>query len=404
VLSGKFENNLSGAIRFLLAAPILTLGLAFAPVRAAAVPAEELKALRSKLEALKQDIARGEDSRSEAADSLKSSEQAISEANRRLLELGAAKAELDAHLTELGERRRALESRLAQQQRLASRLIYQQYTTKPAGPFELLANGQDPNAVARSVVYFSYIALARKSILDGLSMDRAALQALAEESAQRLKELAVIHHEQAAEATRLESERNNRKQVLAKISTQIERQRREAGALEGDARRLTKLVEDLAKLLAARKPPAKKPTNERAPEPRAEGTAFQQLKGRLHPPVRGELVGRFGSPRSDSGLSWRGLFIKAPAGREVRAVAAGRIVFADWLRGFGNLLILDHGDGFMSLYGNNESLIGRIGDLVRGGDTVATVGSSGGNTATGLYFELRHQGKAFDPSSWVNFK
>jgi septal ring factor EnvC (AmiA/AmiB activator) len=121
-------------------------------------------------------------------------------------------------------------------------------------------------------------------------------------------------------------------------------------------------------------------------------------------PVRGELVGRFGSPRSDSGLTWRGLFIQAPAGREVKAVAPGRIVFADWLRGFGNLLILDHGDGFMSLYGNNEALLGSLGDSVRGGEAVATVGASGGNTATGLYFELRHQGKPFDPLGWLNLE
>ncbi len=157
-------------------------------------------------------------------------------------------------------------------------------------------------------------------------------------------------------------------------------------------------------MLAQRKPPARAPAKERAPEPQVEGSAFQQLKGRLHVPLRGELVGRFGSPRSDSGLSWRGIFIQAPAGRDVRAVAAGRVVFADWLRGFGNLLILDHGDGFMSLYGNNEAVLGRLGDPVRSGDTVATTGSSGGNTATGLYFELRYQGKPFDPLGWMNLK
>jgi septal ring factor EnvC (AmiA/AmiB activator) len=98
------------------------------------------------------------------------------------------------------------------------------------------------------------------------------------------------------------------------------------------------------------------------------------------------------------------LFIQAPTGREVKAVAPGRVVFADWLRGFGNLLILDHGDGFMSLYGNNETLIGRIGEPVRGGDTVAIVGASGGNTVSGLYFELRHQGRPFDPLGWLNLK
>jgi murein hydrolase activator len=120
--------------------------------------------------------------------------------------------------------------------------------------------------------------------------------------------------------------------------------------------------------------------------------------------VRGELRNRFGSPREGSGLLWKGLFIAAPAGHEVKAIAAGRVVFADWLRGFGNLLIIDHGDGYMSLYGNNESLYKQVGTATRGGETVAVVGNSGGNTDSGLYFEIRHQGKAFDPLGWVNLK
>jgi septal ring factor EnvC (AmiA/AmiB activator) len=140
---------------------------------------------------------------------------------------------------------------------------------------------------------------------------------------------------------------------------------------------------------------------ERVPDASLDGTPFQQLKGRLQLPVRGELTGRYGSPRSDTGLSWRGLFIQGPAGQEVKAIAAGQVVFADWLRGFGNLLIIDHGEGYMSLYGNNESLVRRVGEKVRGGDAVATVGSSGGNATSGLYFELRHQGKPFDPLGWV---
>jgi len=375
---------------------------------AAPAPGEELKTLRAKLEALKRDIARSEDSRSEAVDALKSSEQAISEANRRLGELAASKQESDARLEHLGAQREALETRLGKQQALARRLIYQQYTSGPAGSLQVLASGQSPNDVARMSVYLGYIASARRTVLDGLRKDVDALRAITEESVRRQHELAGIEEQQLAERKRLDEERKNRKQVLAAVSAQIERQRREAGALARDERRLTKLVEDLAKLLAARKPAPRAPTARPTPEPSprsAQGNSlFEQLKGRLQLPVRGELSGRFGSPRSDSGLSWRGLFIQAPAGREVRAVAPGRIVFADWLRGFGNLLILDHGDGFMSLYGNNEALIGRIGDPVRSGDTVATVGSSGGNATTGLYFELRHQGKPFDPMGWITLK
>jgi len=394
-------------IRCLIA---FALAIAAAGASGAAPPGDELKALRAKLEALKRDIAKGEDSRNEAADQLKASEQAISEASRRLAELAAERRDADQRLTEIGTRIRALESHLADQQGLAARLIHKQYTAKPSGPFALIASGQDPNEIARTLVYLGYVAQARRGLLDGLKSDRDALQALHEEAAKRRQEIAAIHAGQTAETKRLEAERLNRKTMLAKISSQLDRQRREVGTLQRDERRLARLVEELTRMLAARKPPAParvpQPARERPSDaqPQAEGTAFQQLKGRLLAPIKGELVGRFGSPRSDSGLSWRGLFIQAPAGRDVKAVAAGRVVFADWLRGFGNLLILDHGDGFMSLYGNNETLLGRLGDPVRAGDTVATTGSSGGNTSTGLYFELRHQGKPFDPAGWINLK
>jgi len=405
-----------------LGGAVLLVLLATPAAGAASAPNEELKALRGKLESLKRDIARGESSRTEAADALKASESAISTSNRKLAELTAAKGEVDQQLDALEAKRKAVDQRLAKQRELAARLVYQQYTAPPAGALQALASGKNPNEIARTSVYLDYIARARRQILDGLHKDGETLRALGEETAQRQAELAAIQQEQMAERKRLDVERTNHKQVLAGIADKIARQRKEAGALERDEKRLTKLVQDLARLLAARKPPPAPPARAPAAPPTigfapsappppsapprsASGdTPFEQAKGRLQIPVRGELIGRFGSPRSDSGMSWRGLFIQAPAGREVKAVAAGRIVFADWLRGFGNLLILDHGDGFMSLYGNNEALIGRIGDPVKSGDTVATVGSSGGNTVSGLYFELRHQGRPFDPLGWLNLK
>ena len=129
--------------------------------------------------------------------------------------------------------------------------------------------------------------------------------------------------------------------------------------------------------------------------------AFASLKGRLALPVRGELTNRYGAPREESGSTWKGLFIRSVSGETVHAVADGRVVYADWLRGFGNLLILDHGTGYMSLYANNEGLLRKVGERVRGGDPVSTVGASGGQADSGLYFELRRDGKTFDPLRWV---
>jgi septal ring factor EnvC (AmiA/AmiB activator) len=130
--------------------------------------------------------------------------------------------------------------------------------------------------------------------------------------------------------------------------------------------------------------------------------AFEALKGKLRLPVRGELLGRFGTPREEPGSTWKGLFIKAASGEVVKAVADGLVVYADWLRGFGNLLILDHGKGFMSLYAYNDGLLRQVGERVRAGDSIAAVGASGGAADSGLYFELRRDGKPFDPMPWVS--
>ena len=144
--------------------------------------------------------------------------------------------------------------------------------------------------------------------------------------------------------------------------------------------------------------------NNKLPDASIQGRLFASLKGDLNLPVRGELVSRFGSPRSGKNITWKGLFIRSPNGKAVKAIASGRIVFADWFRGFGNLMIIDHGNSYMSLYGNNEAIYKQVGEVIRSGDTIATVGSSGGNLDSGLYFELRYKGKPFDPLSWVKIE
>ena len=139
-----------------------------------------------------------------------------------------------------------------------------------------------------------------------------------------------------------------------------------------------------------------------APAPAAPEGAFASLRGQLRTPVAGRIVAKFGSKRGD-GPNWKGVFIHASEGADIKAVAGGRVVFAEWLRGFGNLIIVDHGGQYMSIYGYNQSLLKRAGDAVKSGDSIASAGNSGGNEESGLYFELRHQGRAFDPAGWVKF-
>jgi len=140
------------------------------------------------------------------------------------------------------------------------------------------------------------------------------------------------------------------------------------------------------------------------PEVGALAGPFSGLRGKLRLPVRGELVGLFGAPREEGPAGKKGVFIRAREGQPVLAVAAGQVVYAEWMRGYGNLLIVDHGEAYLSIYANNESLLKQTGDPVAAGEIVATVGASGGNEQSGLYFELRHLGKAFDPLRWVVLK
>jgi septal ring factor EnvC (AmiA/AmiB activator) len=143
---------------------------------------------------------------------------------------------------------------------------------------------------------------------------------------------------------------------------------------------------------------------EAVPEAGGGAGPFARLRGLLRLPVRGELIGRFGTPRERGGAGAKGVFIRAAEGDPVRAVAPGRVVYADWMRGLGNLLIVDHGESYLSIYANNEALLKRPGEAVAAGEAIATVGASGGNEETGLYFELRHLGQAFDPLRWVQLK
>ena len=135
--------------------------------------------------------------------------------------------------------------------------------------------------------------------------------------------------------------------------------------------------------------------------PPPDGAAFASQHGKLKLPVKGELLATFGAKRAD-GPNWKGVFIKAAEGAEVRSAGAGEVIFADWMRGFGNLIIVDHGGQYMSIYGNNQAVLKRPGDRVKAGDIIATVGNSGGNEQSGLYFEMRHQGRAIDPLTWMN--
>jgi septal ring factor EnvC (AmiA/AmiB activator) len=369
-------------------------------------PKDRLKEIRDRIETLKKQLTESESSKAEAADALKDSERAVSETGRKLYQISGQRREINTALSRLQVRIGALESNIADEQDVVSRLLYQQYAGGQSDAIKLVLNGEDPNEIARQLHYLSYVSRARAELLGSLRDNLADLERLTAETRRKSAELHALQGDEIRQMRRLEREKAQRQEVYAKVSDDIEQSRKQLSTLKRDEERLSQLIERLARE-AARKNKKKRGkgiTNQALPNADTGSGPFRRLKGKLRLPVIGELMNRFGSPREDSGLSWRGLFISAKPGREVKAVAAGRVVYADWLRGFGNLLILDHGDGYMSLYGDNESLFRQVGDDIKAGDTIGATGNSGGNPDSGLYFELRFQGKPFDPIPWVTLK
>jgi septal ring factor EnvC (AmiA/AmiB activator) len=384
------------------------VALAVAALAGADNPADDLEDLRSRIQRLQQQLAESEESKSDAADALRESERAISQTNRRLFELAAEQRSVRNQIGRLQARQAELAASVNAQQELLANQLYQQYLRGHSEPLRLLLSLQDPGELARRVHYLSYVHRARTERIAGLRADLAELEDVSARTRARERDLERVQADQARQRAQLARERREHQAVLLKVSREVTRQRREIGTLKRDEERLRRLVQRLAQELAPRtRAPARREAprlrNERLPEGGPSGP-FRQLKGSLRLPVRGELANRFGSLRKDGGLPWKGLLIRAPAGEEVRAIAQGRVVFADWLRGFGNLLILDHGDGYLSLYAYNEALLKEVGDGVAGGEPIGAVGSSGGSAETGLYFEIRYQGQPIDPLTWVALK
>ena len=364
---------------------------------------QELRELRGRLEKLQADLAAAEKSSGEAAGQLRESGRAVSEAHRTLFALSQERRGIESRLAELAAREREVRAGAAEQERLAERMLRIQHRQGAPDRLRLALEGRDAATVARHLEYYNYIQRSRAAVIGELRRRGEEIAELAREAALRREELARNEAESGAQARALERERAQRAAVVARLADEVARNRREIGRLKRDEERLARLVQDIARALAARPAEGGKPrgrTVDEVADASAAARAFASLRGRLKLPVRGELANRFGAAR-EAGTSWKGLFIRAITGETVHAVADGRVVYADWLRGFGNLLIVDHGQGFMSLYAYNEGLLRQVGDRVRAGDPVAQVGNSGESADSGLYFELRRDGKPFDPMRWV---
>lgn len=413
---------------------------------------QERTELRRKLDDLKADIAKTEQARGHAADALATSEQAISNANRKLRELAAEQQRTQQRLQALSQDLRQLESTVTQQRKRLAQMLREQYRAGQEDRLRLLLSGDNPNRIARELRYLGYVSAEQVKAIEKLQQDIAAVEANKADVEEARAELDDIAAEQREQKALLEKEKRKRKVLVAQLSDKLSAQRKQAGNLVRDEARLSSLVDRLAVLIAQQRKAEEEEARRRArakaaaaerekalaeksraddkgrtsasnkpatqakpadrvadrvadtppePPPPPDGNAFAAMRGKGKLPVKGELAASFGAKRAD-GPNWKGIFIKAGEGSEVHAAGAGEVIFADWMRGFGNLMIVDHGGQYMSIYGNNQSLLKRPGDRVKAGDVIATVGNSGGNEHSGLYFELRHQGRAIDPLAWLN--
>ena len=367
---------------------------------------EDLAALRAKINSLKTELEERESDRREARDALRASETAISSANRELHAQEAAAKAASAAIGQIGAKRSQQERALESQQEALGRLLAARAVAAQAGGapdfVRLALSGEDLTDTARKLHYLGYVSRESARLIDTQRAGLAELARLKQASEDKARELAALETASRSGREQLLRERREQRRVLDRLAGEIRDTKKKMKAMVADESRLSRLIEEIGKLLVAR-PGAGYGRVTAVPDPGAGSVSvpFSTLKGSLRLPVRGELVGRYGTQRTAGTASAKGVFIRAPGGEAVRAVATGRVVYADWMRGFGNLLIVDHGDAFLSVYGNNESLLKQTGDAVTLGEAVATVGQSGGNEETGLYFELRHLGRPFDPLSWV---
>ncbi len=347
----------------------------------------ELEDVRERISELKQSMDASAAERDRLTADLQDTEVAISERRLRLNEIEREqryttnkKQQLDADLAEREAHLNEESVALAAQVRAA-------YMSGSQEKIRLLLNQRDPATLGRLMAYYRYLNDYRAENITAVieqirELDELRSQIAAEEA--RLLELVSTRY---AELTRLNESQENRAVLLASLKKRIASESQEVERLAAQENDLTRLIAELTSILSD--------------YPISSEQPFSEHKGKLTWPVAGTLLHDFGQPRVGGQIKWNGVVLAAPRGREVRVIYHGRIAFADWLAGMGLLVIVDHGEGYMTLYGYNETILKNAGDWVAPGDVIATVGESGGQSQASLYFELRRGTRPVNPRQWI---
>jgi septal ring factor EnvC (AmiA/AmiB activator) len=401
----------------------------------------ELKDIERRLGDLQRDVEKTEALQTEATRAVAEVEREVSKATRALRQVMSEHAEAGRQLTELETTQHELEEHIAARQNELAEWLRRNYMAGAANDIAALLAARDPNQFVRDTYYIERLGRARFELIEELRADLRLKTERAQQISTHRTTLARIEDDRRKRQAKQEEAYTRRRETLEKIETTLKTQRERMIALKADEERLTQVVNTLVQRAAEAEKRAAAAKRERAnaqararqnsvadkgilehssnpgrttepvvgkvrevPERTSGSTDFAQLRGKLNFPVAGELLGKFGAPRAGQGTVWRGVFIRAASGTEVRAVSSGAVVYSNWLRGYGNLLIVDHGSGYLSIYGNNDALYKEAGATVRTGEAIASVGASGSEPESGVYFEIRHRGQAIDPMQWVKLK
>jgi len=384
-----------GAVRplsKLFAVATMPFWLALAQAQQPASPddtAAQLGALADEIQAIQQKLDAQEKERSTLQQALREAELQISKSDQRLAEVMQAREALQQQLTQLDNQRTRL--LVAQRGRtdIIEQGIQQLWAVQQGGGLRVWLGDQDPQKVARHLAYLERIVEDQQVIIAEYQQALLAIGENRKAAADTQSQLD-IQRETLADAQRaLADQQAVRQQAIADISATLQTDQQRLAELERDQVRLNALlgeIQDVAVRSENLSPANLQP--------------FADTRGTLAMPVNGAPANRFGE-RRNAEIRWRGWLISAEQGEPVKAVHGGRVIYSDWLRGQGLLVVIDHGDGWLSLYARNHSLLRRVGDRVKSGDLVARAGASGGSEASGLYFEIRRDGKPVDPADWI---
>ncbi len=367
----------------LLAAPCMA---GDAPVDSAE-QRENLQQLRQRIAGLQGKMSEAQGARSGLTGQLQETEQEIGKLARRLRVLASRMKRQRQHLDELGALADAQQQALKKQQSILARQVRAAYVMGRQERLKILLNQQDPTLISRVMAYYDYLNRARAERMQVIEKKLQNLRQTRLEIEVEQQKLARLQMKKQQEMVAIEQTQQQRKAVIGKLTAALKGQGKRLQQLRNDEEQLQSLLKGLREALSD--------ISQQMPVQQK----FSSLRGKLKWPTRGRIRSRFGSSKIGS-LRWDGVMISAPEGREIVAVHYGQVAFADWLRGFGLLMIIDHGNGYMTLYGHNQSLFKEAGDWVESGEPVALVGNSGGQESSGVYFGIRRQGKAVNPAKW----